>query len=146
LAKFGKGDWRSISRNFVISRTPTQVASHAQKYFIRLNSLNKKDKRRSSIHDITSVNNAKNNGGGKNNGNNNNGVVETGNSNNDLIMMAAAAVQPMGVLAPGPQGMGPGGVAGQPQQGGYYASSNGMLSQVGYVQTPGGMLSFAPQL
>ena len=31
-----------------------QVASHAQKYFIRLNSLNKKDKRRSSIHDITS--------------------------------------------------------------------------------------------
>uniref|UniRef100_A0A7S3XD34 Uncharacterized protein n=1 Tax=Picocystis salinarum TaxID=88271 RepID=A0A7S3XD34_9CHLO len=57
LAKFGKGDWRSISRNFVISRTPTQVASHAQKYFIRLNSMNKKDKRRSSIHDITSVNN-----------------------------------------------------------------------------------------
>ncbi|KAK4350001.1 hypothetical protein RND71_029314 [Anisodus tanguticus] len=35
LDKFGKGDWRSISRNFVISRTPTQVASHAQKYFIR---------------------------------------------------------------------------------------------------------------
>lgn len=57
LAKFGKGDWRSISRNFVISRTPTQVASHAQKYFIRLNSMNKKDKRRSSIHDITSVGN-----------------------------------------------------------------------------------------
>ncbi|CAI5491704.1 unnamed protein product [Closterium sp. Naga37s-1] len=54
LAKFGKGDWRSISRNFVISRTPTQVASHAQKYFIRLNAINK-DKRRSSIHDITSV-------------------------------------------------------------------------------------------
>ncbi len=25
LAKFGKGDWRSISRNYVISRTPTQV-------------------------------------------------------------------------------------------------------------------------
>ena len=34
---------------------PVQVASHAQKYFIRLNSLNKKDKRRSSIHDITSA-------------------------------------------------------------------------------------------
>jgi hypothetical protein len=56
LNKFGKGDWRSISRNFVVSRTPTQVASHAQKYFIRLNSLNKKDKRRSSIHDITGSN------------------------------------------------------------------------------------------
>lgn len=55
LEKFGKGDWRSISRNFVISRTPTQVASHAQKYFIRLNSMNR-DRRRSSIHDITSVN------------------------------------------------------------------------------------------
>ncbi|KAK2663587.1 hypothetical protein Ddye_002161 [Dipteronia dyeriana] len=56
LDKFGKGDWRSISRNFVISRTPTQVASHAQKYFIRLNSMNR-DRRRSSIHDITSANN-----------------------------------------------------------------------------------------
>lgn len=55
LDKFGKGDWRSISRNFVMSRTPTQVASHAQKYFIRLNSMNR-DRRRSSIHDITSVN------------------------------------------------------------------------------------------
>ncbi|XP_020079744.1 transcription factor SRM1-like [Ananas comosus] len=56
LDKYGKGDWRSISRNFVISRTPTQVASHAQKYFIRLNSMNK-DRRRSSIHDITNVSN-----------------------------------------------------------------------------------------
>lgn len=54
LDKFGKGDWRSISRNFVVSRTPTQVASHAQKYFIRLNSINK-EKRRSSIHDITNA-------------------------------------------------------------------------------------------
>lgn len=56
LDKFGKGDWRSISRNYVISRTPTQVASHAQKYFIRLNSMNR-DRRRTSIHDITSVTN-----------------------------------------------------------------------------------------
>ncbi|XP_006360841.1 transcription factor DIVARICATA-like [Solanum tuberosum] len=56
LEKYGKGDWRSISRNFVVTRTPTQVASHAQKYFIRLNSMNK-DRRRTSIHDITSVNN-----------------------------------------------------------------------------------------
>ncbi|CAN7113907.1 unnamed protein product [Brassica rapa subsp. narinosa] len=57
LDKYGKGDWRSISRNFVVTRTPTQVASHAQKYFIRLNSMNK-DRRRSSIHDITSVGDA----------------------------------------------------------------------------------------
>ena len=58
LEKYGKGDWRSISRNFVVSRTPTQVASHAQKYFIRLSSINKRDKRRASIHDITSVDQA----------------------------------------------------------------------------------------
>ncbi|XP_065860692.1 transcription factor MYBS1 [Euphorbia lathyris] len=63
LDKFGKGDWRSISRNFVISRTPTQVASHAQKYFIRLNSMNR-DRRRSSIHDITNINNGGGGGGG----------------------------------------------------------------------------------
>uniref|UniRef100_A0A5B6YVR1 Putative transcription factor DIVARICATA n=1 Tax=Davidia involucrata TaxID=16924 RepID=A0A5B6YVR1_DAVIN len=54
LQKHGKGDWRNISRNFVISKTPTQVASHAQKYFIRQNS-GGKDKRRPSIHDITTV-------------------------------------------------------------------------------------------
>ncbi|KAF5744534.1 DIV1A protein [Tripterygium wilfordii] len=55
LKKYGKGDWRNISRNFVITRTPTQVASHAQKYFIRQVS-GGKDKRRASIHDITTVN------------------------------------------------------------------------------------------
>ncbi|KAL6342151.1 hypothetical protein AAG906_038631 [Vitis piasezkii] len=54
LQRYGKGDWRSISRNAVVSRTPTQVASHAQKYFMRLTS-GKKDKKRSSIHDITTV-------------------------------------------------------------------------------------------
>ncbi|XP_057956552.1 transcription factor SRM1-like [Malania oleifera] len=54
LQKYGKGDWRSISRNAVVTRTPTQVASHAQKYFLRLNSV-KKEKKRSSIHDITAV-------------------------------------------------------------------------------------------
>lgn len=41
------------------TRTPTQVASHAQKYFIRQLS-GGKDKRRSSIHDITTVNLAEN--------------------------------------------------------------------------------------
>ncbi|XP_076918184.1 transcription factor DIVARICATA-like [Bidens hawaiensis] len=55
LKKYGKGDWRNISRNFVVKRTPTQVASHAQKYFIRQLS-GGKDKRRASIHDITTVN------------------------------------------------------------------------------------------
>ncbi|KAF6134745.1 hypothetical protein GIB67_002146 [Kingdonia uniflora] len=55
LDKYGKGDWRSISRKMVVSRTPTQVASHAQKYYLRLKSLAKKEKKRSSIHDITTV-------------------------------------------------------------------------------------------
>ncbi|GAB4855175.1 hypothetical protein Ancab_023802 [Ancistrocladus abbreviatus] len=54
LEKYGKGDWRSISRNVVITRTPTQVASHAQKYYLRQNS-GKKERKRSSIHDITTV-------------------------------------------------------------------------------------------
>ncbi|KAK9071229.1 hypothetical protein SSX86_009797 [Deinandra increscens subsp. villosa] len=51
LEKLGKGDWRGISRNFVTTRTPTQVASHAQKYFLRQVSLAKK-KRRSSLFDL----------------------------------------------------------------------------------------------
>ncbi|TKY44516.1 Transcription factor DIVARICATA [Spatholobus suberectus] len=51
LEKLGKGDWRGISRNYVTTRTPTQVASHAQKYFIRLATMNKK-KRRSSLFDL----------------------------------------------------------------------------------------------
>ncbi|KAL2903008.1 Transcription factor KUA1 [Bienertia sinuspersici] len=51
LQKLGKGDWRGISRNYVISRTPTQVASHAQKYFIRQNNVSRR-KRRSSLFDI----------------------------------------------------------------------------------------------
>ncbi|EEF46608.1 transcription factor SRM1 [Ricinus communis] len=56
LHRYGKGDWRSISRNVVITRTPTQVASHAQKYFLRQNSMSmKKERKRSSIHDITTV-------------------------------------------------------------------------------------------
>ncbi|XP_010943815.1 transcription factor DIVARICATA [Elaeis guineensis] len=54
LAKYGRGDWRNISRWAVKTRTPTQVASHAQKYFIRQsqNASNRESKRK-SIHDIT---------------------------------------------------------------------------------------------
>ncbi|CAN4114430.1 unnamed protein product [Withania somnifera] len=54
LDKYGKGDWRSISRNVVVTRTPTQVASHAQKYYLRQQSM-KKERKRSSIHDITTA-------------------------------------------------------------------------------------------
>ncbi|XP_072967446.1 uncharacterized protein [Typha angustifolia] len=50
LEKLGKGDWRGIAKEFVTTRTPTQVASHAQKYFLRQSNTNKK-KRRSSLFD-----------------------------------------------------------------------------------------------
>ncbi|XP_035833918.1 transcription factor MYBS3 isoform X2 [Helianthus annuus] len=51
LQKLGKGDWRGIARNYVLSRTPTQVASHAQKYFIRQCNASRR-KRRSSLFDM----------------------------------------------------------------------------------------------
>ncbi|QCD82667.1 hypothetical protein DEO72_LG2g3007 [Vigna unguiculata] len=52
LQNVGKGDWRGISRNFVKTRTPTQIASHAQKYFLRRHTHNRR-RRRSSLFDIT---------------------------------------------------------------------------------------------
>ncbi|KAI3927708.1 hypothetical protein MKX01_028383 [Papaver californicum] len=55
LEKLGKGDWRGISRRFVTTKTPTQVASHAQKYFLRqkaANSSSIKKKRRTSLFDL----------------------------------------------------------------------------------------------
>ncbi|KAA8539755.1 hypothetical protein F0562_026447 [Nyssa sinensis] len=57
LEKLGKGDWRGISRNFVSSRTPTQVASHAQKYFMRM-AATKKKKLRPSLFDMPFNNNS----------------------------------------------------------------------------------------
>uniref|UniRef100_A0A0D9V2M8 HTH myb-type domain-containing protein n=1 Tax=Leersia perrieri TaxID=77586 RepID=A0A0D9V2M8_9ORYZ len=54
LEKLGKGDWRGISRSYVTTRTPTQVASHAQKFFLRQTSIGKK-KRRSSLFDMVPI-------------------------------------------------------------------------------------------
>ncbi|KAK6936878.1 SANT/Myb domain [Dillenia turbinata] len=62
LERLGKGDWRGISKKFVTTRTPTQVASHAQKYFLRQqvaaspspSSCDKKKKRRPSLFDMPS--------------------------------------------------------------------------------------------
>ncbi|GAB2228060.1 hypothetical protein Droror1_Dr00009890 [Drosera rotundifolia] len=51
LQQLGKGDWRGIARKYVVSRTPTQVASHAQKYFIRQTNATRR-KRRSSLFDM----------------------------------------------------------------------------------------------
>jgi len=58
VEKYGKGKWLKISENFVVTRTHTQVASHAQKYFKGLNSTKEKKERSwSSIHDVTYVEN-----------------------------------------------------------------------------------------
>lgn len=51
LATFGKGKWKNISR-FMKTRTPTQVASHAQKYFER-----QKRRRASSSSSLSSMDN-----------------------------------------------------------------------------------------
>ncbi|XP_016711576.2 transcription factor MYBS2 [Gossypium hirsutum] len=52
LRKLGKGNWKGISENYVTRRTPIQVASHAQKYFLRLqHAINNKEKRRPSLFD-----------------------------------------------------------------------------------------------
>lgn len=55
LEELGKGDWRGISRKFVITRTPTQVASHAQKYFLRQSSSLDGRKRRTSLFDAVNI-------------------------------------------------------------------------------------------
>ncbi|KAJ8438143.1 hypothetical protein Cgig2_033022 [Carnegiea gigantea] len=52
LKKHGKGKWKRISVEFVKTRLPSQVASHAQKYFKRMGNPAKKPRRRSSIFDI----------------------------------------------------------------------------------------------
>ncbi|MCD9640401.1 hypothetical protein HAX54_025690 [Datura stramonium] len=54
LNTYRRSDWRSISRQCVITRTPAQVASHAQKFFNRLEAVTKEN-RRASIRDTTSV-------------------------------------------------------------------------------------------
>ncbi|XP_042456181.1 transcription factor MYBS3-like [Zingiber officinale] len=51
LRRLGRGNWRGISRNFVGTKTPTQVASHAQKYFLRQSNASIR-KRRSSLFDM----------------------------------------------------------------------------------------------
>ncbi|KAK4724353.1 hypothetical protein R3W88_027132 [Solanum pinnatisectum] len=51
---YGKGDWRSISRHCVIKRTTMQLATHAQKYFKRIEA-NKKGNRRARAKPILNV-------------------------------------------------------------------------------------------
>ncbi|KAG5572624.1 hypothetical protein H5410_062390 [Solanum commersonii] len=50
-----KRDWKSISRHYVVSKTLTQVASHAQKYFSHRTSKTPVDRPCPSINDIQTV-------------------------------------------------------------------------------------------
>uniref|UniRef100_A0A1J3IB19 Transcription factor DIVARICATA n=1 Tax=Noccaea caerulescens TaxID=107243 RepID=A0A1J3IB19_NOCCA len=61
LEKLGKGDWRGISRNFVVTKSPTQVASHAQKYFLRQATTLHHKRRRTSLFDMVSAGNVEKN-------------------------------------------------------------------------------------
>ncbi|XP_045813913.1 myb-like protein J [Trifolium pratense] len=58
LNKHGRARWKDISKDFLPRRTPTQIASHAQKYFKHLKEVaGKERKKRRSIHDVTVDNN-----------------------------------------------------------------------------------------
>lgn len=54
---YGRSDWRTIARNVVVTRSSSQVASHAQKFFNR-QKLSPEQRKRSSIHDIATVKDA----------------------------------------------------------------------------------------
>uniref|UniRef100_A0ACD5VA91 Uncharacterized protein n=1 Tax=Avena sativa TaxID=4498 RepID=A0ACD5VA91_AVESA len=51
LSFYGRGKWKSICKYFVTTRTPSQVSSHAQKYFKRLEGKGSR-RQRYSINDI----------------------------------------------------------------------------------------------
>lgn len=56
LLKFGRGNWRIISRECLPSRNPAQIASHAQKFFLRQKAVEegRDNPKRPSIHDTHS--------------------------------------------------------------------------------------------
>ncbi|XXG71929.1 hypothetical protein AAC387_Pa07g1144 [Persea americana] len=51
LYEYGKGNWKSISRDVVVSRTPAQVASHAQKHYLRMDNPGMRERQRPRLSD-----------------------------------------------------------------------------------------------
>ncbi|KAK1322572.1 hypothetical protein QJS10_CPA03g01248 [Acorus calamus] len=52
LQALGRGEWAGIARDYVVTRNTTQVASHAQKYFLYQLKNAGKQRRGSSIFDL----------------------------------------------------------------------------------------------
>jgi SHAQKYF class myb-like DNA-binding protein len=55
LNAFGKGQWKQISKYYVPTRTPTQVASHAQKHFLRVTGNAKRKSKFAAVDAVAEV-------------------------------------------------------------------------------------------
>ncbi len=101
LKVLGKGNWRGISKKFVPTRTPTQVASHAQKHFLRVTGATKRKSR------FTALEQAFNNSYSANIYN-----IDTNKRKSGDESASASAAAGVGSEAGGPAGAGTGGVGG----------------------------------
>ncbi|KAI9124662.1 hypothetical protein K1719_004584 [Acacia pycnantha] len=56
VKKYGWGHWKNVSKYAVMTRDASQVASHAQKFYIRQKERETREHARGNIHDITLAN------------------------------------------------------------------------------------------
>uniref|UniRef100_A0A0E0K085 HTH myb-type domain-containing protein n=1 Tax=Oryza punctata TaxID=4537 RepID=A0A0E0K085_ORYPU len=54
IGTYGKGKWKTLARDFVKTKSSTQIASHYQKFCIRVEKRRLSKCKRASIHDIVS--------------------------------------------------------------------------------------------